>query len=153
MLDAPIVPAGETKPWFLGQKLEWAQEWRHEGFTLGELVSSLSLLPAGEFTIEVSSFRRTRQEIQREDDETKRRELLNEQRTADERSTTNQTASSNGWLVSATASVNYPVASASLSRTTGQRTSMACRINARCAAFIRGERSEICPFSLASQAA
>ena len=85
MADAPMVRAGEAKAWLLGQKLDWAQEWRHEGLTLGEPVSSLSHLPAEELTIEVSSFQRTQQEIQREDDETKRRELLNEQRTIYER--------------------------------------------------------------------
>jgi hypothetical protein len=115
MLDSELVPAAGARPWLLGQKLEFSQEWRHEGFTLGELVSSLSLLPDEELTIEVSSYQRTRQEIQTEQDDTKRTEMLNEQRNTDERSCTNQTAASNGWSVSATASVNYPVASASLS--------------------------------------
>jgi hypothetical protein len=115
MLDAELVPRGTAKPWLVGQKLEFGQEWRHEGFTLGELVSSLSLLPSEELSIEVSSYQRTRQEIQTEKDDTRRTELLNEQRNTDERSCTNQTAASNGWSVSATASVNYPVASASLS--------------------------------------
>ena len=115
MLDAELVPDGGAKPWLIGQKLEFSQEWRHEGFTLGELTSSLSLLPGEDLSIEVSSYQRTRQEIQNESDDTKRTEQLNDLKNTDERSCTNQTAASNGWSVSATASVNYPVASASLS--------------------------------------
>ena len=86
MLDSELVPAAGARPWLIGQKLEFSQEWRHEGFTLGELVSSMSLLPDEELTIEVSSYQRTRQEIQTEQDDTKRTALLNEQRDTDESS-------------------------------------------------------------------
>lgn len=114
LLDAILGdPASST--WLLGQKLQWQQEWRHEGFTLGELVSSLSLLPNEEVSVEVSSFQRTRQEIQTETEDAKRLQLAVEQRTTDERTCTNATASDMGWSVSASASVSYPVASASVS--------------------------------------
>ena len=115
MLDAYLSNGAAPDSWLFGEKLEFQQEWRHEGFTLGELVSSLSLLPGEELTIEVSSYQRTRQEIQTETDNTLRSQLSVEQRNTDERSCTNQTASDNGWSVSATASINYPIASASVS--------------------------------------
>jgi hypothetical protein len=114
LLDA-ILDDPTSSNWLLGQKLQWQQEWRHEGFTLGELVSSLSLLPNEEVSVEVSSFQRTRQEIQTETEDAKRLQLAVEQRTTDERTCTNATASDMGWSVSASASVSYPVASASVS--------------------------------------
>ena len=114
MIDAFLASASASK-WLFGQKLEFQQEWRNEGFTLGELVSSMSLLPGEELTIEVSSYERTKQEIQQEADDTTRRQLSVEQKNTDERTCTNATAADNGWSVSASASVNFPVASASIS--------------------------------------
>jgi hypothetical protein len=114
MIDA-VLPGLARNTWLFGQKLEFQQEWRHAGFTLGELASSLSLLPGEELTIEVSSFQRTKQEIAQESDDTTRRQLSAEQRNTDERTCTNATAADNGWSVSASASVNFPVASASVS--------------------------------------
>jgi hypothetical protein len=120
MLDAFLSSGPAPDGWLCGERLDFQQEWRHEGFTLGELVSSLSLLPGEELTIEeltieVSSYQRTRQEIQTESDDTKRSQLAVEQSNTDERSCTNQTAQDNGWSVSASASINYPMASASVS--------------------------------------
>jgi hypothetical protein len=115
MTDAFLGGGPLFSRWLFGQKIEFQQEWRHEGFTLGELVSSFSLLPQEELTMEVSSYQRTRQEIQTEADDTTRRQLAVEQNNTDERSCTNATAADNGWSVSASASVSYPVASASVS--------------------------------------
>jgi hypothetical protein len=114
LLDAVLGDMTATS-WLLGQKIQWQQEWRHDGFTLGELVSSMSLLPSEEVSVEVSSFQRTRQEIQTESEEARRLQLAVEQRTTDERTCTNATASDMGWSVSASATVSYPVASASIS--------------------------------------
>jgi hypothetical protein len=116
MFPETFIGGGPTPDgWLFGQKLEYQQEWRHEGFTLGELVSSMSLLPNEELTVEVSSWQRTKQEIQQEEDDTKKLTLDNEQRNTDERSCTNEVAASNDWSVSASGAVEYPGASASLS--------------------------------------
>lgn len=115
MFDAVLPEAAGANPWRFGQKLTFKQEWRHEGFTLGELVSSMSMLPGEELSVEVSSFQRTRSEIQQETENTARQQLETERKNTDERTCTNAVAASNGWSVSASASVNYPVASASLS--------------------------------------
>jgi hypothetical protein len=115
LFDAVLPTVPEAHDWRFGQKLEYQQEWRHEGFTLGELISSMSMLPGEEVNIEVSSFQRTKTEIQKESDSTTRQQLELEQKNTDERSCTNAAAASSGWSVSASASVSYPVASASLS--------------------------------------
>jgi hypothetical protein len=115
LFDASVWSGPAPSSWRFGQKLEYQQEWRHEGFTLGELTSSMSLLPGEELTIEVSSFQRTRSEIQSEEDVTTRRQLEVDQKNTDERACTNAVAANNGWSLSASASVSYPVASASLS--------------------------------------
>ncbi|MCV0388009.1 MAG: hypothetical protein K5821_16775 [Nitrobacter sp.] len=114
LLDVDL-PASSESTWLLGQQLQFQQEWRHAGFTLGELTSSLSLLPGEELTIEVSSYQRTKKEIEDETDEVRKLELSNEQKNTDERSCMNQTADDSGWSVSASGSVNFPMASASLS--------------------------------------
>jgi hypothetical protein len=100
--------------WLFGQRLDYQQEWRHDGFTLGDLSSSMSLLPGEELTVEVSSWQRTKSEISQESDDTTRQQLENEQRSTDERSCTRETAAQNGWSVSASASVGTPVWSASV---------------------------------------
>lgn len=119
LTDAFISDPRQSKPntWLFGQRLEYQQEWRHAGFTLGELISSMSLLPGEELTIEVNSWQRTRTEIAQEQDETTKRIFANEQRTSDERTCTNATAWENGWSVTASGSVSYPVASASITAT------------------------------------
>jgi hypothetical protein len=115
LFDAILPSSPDARAWRFGQKLEYQQEWRHEGFTLGQLISSISMLPGEEVSIEVSSFQRTRSEIQQESDDTTRRQLEAEQKNTDERSCTNAAAANSGWSVSASASVSYPVASASVS--------------------------------------
>jgi hypothetical protein len=115
--------------WLFGQKIDYQQEWRHEAFTLGELVSSLSLLPDEELTIEVSTWQRTKEEISQEVSEEKREEFSREQKRTDEESATNEAAASNGWSSSASGSLNYgPIsasASASAQGSTEQRTDRA----------------------------
>ena len=107
-------PDGDQK-WAFGQKLEYRQEWRHEGFTLGELISSLSLLPNEELTMEVSSWQRTRREMQEELTEEEKRQNERELKRTDEESATNEAMSNNGWSLSATGSVSYGPVSASAS--------------------------------------
>lgn len=99
--------------WGLGQKVEFDQEWRHEGFTLGSLISSFSLLPNEEVTIEVSAWQRTKSEVQQEKDDATRQILEQELKRTDEQTISNEAASQNGWSVSATAGVSYGPISAS----------------------------------------
>jgi hypothetical protein len=101
--------------WAFGQKVGYRQEWRHEGFTLGELISSLSLLPNEELTIEVSSWQRTKSEVEQVTDRQERERLEREQSRTDEESTTNQAAASNGWSVSASGGYSLGPVSASVS--------------------------------------
>lgn len=108
-----LLDANQT--WAFGQKVEYRQEWRHEGFTLGELVSSLSLLPNEELTLEVSSWQRTKSEIENETVQEEKERLEREQRRTDEETATNEAASQNGWTVSASGSISYGPASAAVS--------------------------------------
>jgi hypothetical protein len=101
------------KKWGLGQKVEFDQEWRHEGFTLGGLISSFSLLPNEEVTIEVSAWQRTKSEVEQEKDDATRHALEEELKRTDEQTISNEAASENGWSVSATAAVSYGPISAS----------------------------------------
>jgi hypothetical protein len=109
----PEVTFTDTQRWAFGQKLEYRQEWRHEGFTLGELISSLSLLPGEEVTLEVSSWQRTRTEIQEEESTETKKQLERELKLTDEVSATNEAMVNNGWTVSATGQVSYGPVSAS----------------------------------------
>lgn len=111
----PEVLLTADQKWRFGQRLDLRQEWRHEGFTLGELISSLSLLPNEELTLEVSSWQRSKSEIAEEESTETRERLEREQRRSDEESTTNEAATSEGWSVAATGSVSYGPASASVS--------------------------------------
>ena len=61
--------------WAFGQRLDYRQEWRHDGFTLGELISSLSLLPNEGLEIEVSSWQRTKSEVEQIQDRQEREQL------------------------------------------------------------------------------
>ncbi len=105
----------KAQQWGLGQKVEFSQEWRHEGFTLGSLISSFSLLPAEEVTLEVSAWQRSKSEIQQEQDEATKQSLEQELKRTDEQTISNEAASENGWSVSATAAVSYGPVSASAS--------------------------------------
>lgn len=107
-----VAPPAEQK-WAFGQKLEYRQEWRHEGFTLGELISSLSLLPTEELTLEVSSWQRSRDEIQQEEDTETKKQLEQELKRTDEENTSNESMVNNGWTLSATGQVSYGPVSAS----------------------------------------
>jgi hypothetical protein len=109
----PEVSFTDTQKWAFGQKLEYRQEWRHEGFTLGELISSLSLLPSEDLTLEVSSWQRTRTEIQEEESTETKKQLERELKLTDEESATNEAMVNNGWTVSATGQVSYGPVSAS----------------------------------------
>jgi hypothetical protein len=111
----PEVILTADQKWRFGQRLDLRQEWRHEGFTLGELISSLSLLPNEELTLEVSSWQRSKSEIAEEQSAETRARLEREQRRSDEESTTNEAATAEGWSVAATGSVSYGPASASVS--------------------------------------
>jgi hypothetical protein len=111
----PEVILATDQRWRFGQRLDLRQEWRHEGFTLGELISSLSLLPNEELTLEVSSWQRSKTEIAEEQSTETRERMEREQRRSDEESTTNEAATSEGWSVSANGSVSYGPASASVS--------------------------------------
>jgi hypothetical protein len=111
----PDVLIAVSGAWRFGQRMEFSQEWRHAGFTLGDLSTSLSLLPGEELTVEVSSWQRNKTEIASESEQTVKRSLENEQRSSDERACTNAAASAFGYSVTATGSVTYPVASASVS--------------------------------------
>jgi len=113
----PQILLSPNQHWVFGQKVEYQQEWRHEGFTLGELISSLSLLPNEELTLEVSSWQRTKTEIAEETNTERRERLEREQRRTDEESCVKEAADSNGWTVSATGSVSFGPASASASAT------------------------------------
>jgi hypothetical protein len=121
----PEVGVGPDRSWAFGQKLEYRQEWRHQGFTLGDLISSLSLLPGEELTLEVSSWQKTKSEISEEQDDATKDQLEREQKRTDEESCTNEAAANNSWQQSASGSVSYgPVsvsASASQSGSTDQR--------------------------------
>jgi hypothetical protein len=99
--------------WMFGQKIEYLQEWRHDGFTLGDLISSISLLPNEELTLELSTWQKTKTEAQQETDEDSRTILENQIRTSDERSVTNEAAVSNSWSVSASGSLSFGPVSAS----------------------------------------
>jgi hypothetical protein len=115
--------AEQIQQWLFGQKIEYTQEWRHNGFTLGELVSSMSLLPNEELTIEVSSWQRTKSEISQETDDTRRTLLEQENKQTDEQNTINEAATNSGWNVSATGSVSFGPASASMSASYSENTS------------------------------
>lgn len=112
-----------NQKWGIGQKVEFDQEWRHEGFTLGSLISSFSLLPNEEVTIEISSWQRTKSEIQEEKDDATRQVLEQELKRTDEQTISNEAASQNGWSVSATAAVSYGPVSASASASVNGSTS------------------------------
>jgi len=116
-----------NQQWGLGQKVEFDQEWRHEGFTLGGLISSFSLLPNEEVTVEVSSWQRTKSEIQQEKDDATRSALEQELRRTDEQTIANETANENGWTVSATAGFSYGPVCASVNA--GENGSSSERIN------------------------
>jgi hypothetical protein len=118
----PEVFLAADQKWRFGQKLEYRQEWRHEGFTLGELVSSLSLLPNEELTVELSSWQRSKSEISETTEQEERERLEREQRRTDEESTTNEAASTEGWSVSGTGSVSYGPASASVTANASHNT-------------------------------
>lgn len=114
----PGEPPDKSTPnrkWVFGQKVDYQQEWRHEAFTLGELISSLSLLPDEDLTLEVSSWQRTKEEISEEQSEEKKEELSREQKRTDEESITNEAAASHGWSASATGGVSYGPIAASAS--------------------------------------
>lgn len=101
--------------WALGQRLDYRQEWRHDGFTLGELISSLSLLPNEELTIEVSSWQRTKSEVEQITDRQEKERLERELARTDEESVANQAASSNSWTVAASGGFSLGPVSASVS--------------------------------------
>ena len=109
----PEVRLVDSQKWGLGQKVEYDQEWRHDGFTLGGFISSFSLLPGEEVTFEVSSWQKTKSEVQQEQDDTKRQALEHELKKTDEQTISNEAANENGWSISATASVSYGPVSAS----------------------------------------
>jgi hypothetical protein len=114
----PQVLLKDDQKWGFGQKIEYRQEWRHEGFTLGELISSLSLLPNEELTLDVNSWQRTKKEISEETDEQTRRAEEREAARTDELSAVSEAASNQSWTVSASGSVSYgPVASLNASAT------------------------------------
>ena len=122
----PDVIFGSTQEWRFGQKAEYRQEWRHEGFTLGPLVSSISLLPNEELTLEVSSWQRTKSEVSQMEESEEKSRQEREQRRTDEESVTNDATANEGWQVSASGSASAGPASASVSAgyssTTSQRT-------------------------------
>ena len=109
-----LLLAGDQR-WAFGQRLDYRQEWRHDGFTLGELISSLSLLPNEELTIEVSSWQRTKSEVEQITDRQERERLERELSRTDEESATNQAAASNSWTVAASGGYSLGPVSASVS--------------------------------------
>jgi spore coat protein U-like protein len=111
----PEVLLRPDQKWGFGQKVEYDQEWRHEGFTLGSLVSSFSLLPNEDVTIEVSSWQKSKSEVQQETDQTTRQSLEQELKRTDEQTISNEAANQSGWSISATAAVSYGPVSASAS--------------------------------------
>ena len=111
----PELMLSSSQKWAFGQKIEYRQEWRHEGFTLGQLVSSMSLLPNEELALEVSSWQRTTNEIENIDDETSKALFANERSRTDEDTVSREAASELGWNVSATGSFSIGPGSASLS--------------------------------------
>ena len=127
----PDAVLATNQKWAFGQKVQYRQEWRHEGFTLGELISSLSLLPNEELTLEVSSWQRTRKEVQEELTEEERKQYERELKRTDEESVATEAMANNGWSLSATGSVNYgPVSASGSASATGsleQRTQQAER--------------------------
>jgi hypothetical protein len=111
----PEFQLGANQRWAFGQRLDYRQEWRHDGFTLGELISSLSLLPNEELTIEVSSWQRTKSEVEQITDRQERERLERELSRTDEESATNQAAASNSWTVAASGGYSLGPVSASVS--------------------------------------
>ena len=116
-----MILAADQK-WRFGQKLDYRQEWRHQGFTLGELVSSLSLLPNEELTVEISSWQRSKSEVSEATEQETRERLERELRRTDEESATNEAAATEGWSVSGTGSVSYGPASASITASASSNT-------------------------------
>lgn len=99
-------PASTSPGWLLGQKFEYAQEWRHAGFTLGSLISSMSLLPQETLTIEVASWLRVQTQQEQDQATTTDKETEYDQRRTDERATIDQAVDSSGWNVSASGSAS-----------------------------------------------